>query len=308
MTISKEISSLLDAIRDDRSHGAIELAHRAMAVLKKAAECSQADDADGFLQEQREIVRALKEARPSMAPIRNIAQRMIRIITERTVELEINSLRSFTMSTADEMVADSLRAIGKIAGNTLELTGNGTAIMTHSYSSTVVAALQQVASRRKNIRIVVTGSGSGEDGKETARQLGGYGVPVMLIDDAAAAAHITQAGMLVLGADTVCREGVVNAAGSYQLAVISAAAGVPVYVLCDTLKFDAELTRENVDLEYIKSPQVAGVSGLPPGVTACEYRFDFTPMKMVTGIITEEGILSSFDVAAYIKGLRDSLT
>jgi len=61
---------------------------------------------------------------------------------------------------------------------------------------------------------------------------------------------------------------VVNAAGSYQLAVISAAAGV----------------------------------------TACEYRFDFTPVKLVTGIITEEGILSSSDVAAYIKGLRDSLT
>ncbi len=308
MTISKEIFSLLNAIRDDRSHGAIELARRAMVVLKRAAECSQAGDVEEFLQEQRKVVGALVQARPSMAPIRNVARRMIRAITERAGEMDVNSIRSLTVSIADEMLAESLRVIEKIAENTLELTGDGIIIMTHSYSSTVMAALRKVALRRENIMILVTRSGSGETGMETARQLGGYGAPVMLIDDAAAAVHIPRAGMLVLGADTVCPEGVINATGSYQLAVISAAAGVPVYVLCDTLKFDAELTRENVDLEYIESPQVAGVSGLPPGVTACEYRFDFTPMEMVTGIITEERILLSSDVPAYIKGLGGSLT
>jgi len=304
MTISKEIFSLLDAIRDDRSHGAIELARRAMVVLKRAAECSQAGGVEEFLQEQREVVGALVQARPSMAPVRNVANRMMRTIKERAGDMDVNSIRSLTVSMADEMVSDSLRAIEKIAEYTLKLTGDSITIMTHSYSSTVVAALREVSSRRENIRIVVTRSGSGEDGIETARQLGGCGVPVKLIDDAAAAVHILQAGMLVLGADTVCPEGVINATGSYQLAVISAAAGVPVYVLCDTLKFDAELTRENVDLEYIELPHGAGV----PGVSTCEYRFDFTPIEMVTGIITEEGILLSSDVPVYIKGLGDSLT
>ena len=308
MTISKEITSLLNAIRDDCSHGATELARQALTVIKKVAERSQAGSVEELLQEQREVIEVLKETRPSMAPIRNVANRMMRTIDERAVGLEMDSLRNFIVSMADEMVSDSVRVIEKIAENTLELTGDGIIMLTHSYSSTVVAAFREVAARRENIRIVVTRSGSGEAGIETARQLGGYGVTVMLIDDTAAAVHIPQADMVVLGADTVCSEGVVNATGSYQLAVISAAAGVPVYVLCDTLKFDAELTRENVDLEYVESPQVAGVSGIPPGVTACEYRFDFTPMELATGIITEERILTPSDVLAYIKCLKDSLT
>ncbi len=237
-----------------------------------------------------------------MAPIRNVANRLMKAVSDRAGEPDVRSLRDFMASKADEMVADTRQAVVRIARNTLGLVADGTTIMTHSYSSTVVAALQEVNSRRRGIRVVVTWSGPDGTGEETARQLGGFGIPVTLIDDTAAAVHMPSVNILMLGADTVCADGVVNAIGSCQLAVVSAATRVPVYVLCDSLKFDPELVREDADLEDGEP------SGLPAGVATSNPRFDFTPLELVTGIVTEDGVLSSSDITAYLKDMWDSLT
>lgn len=55
MTITPGILSLIDQIKNDRIHGASELARQAAGVLKTAAERSQARDIDGFLKEQRVV-------------------------------------------------------------------------------------------------------------------------------------------------------------------------------------------------------------------------------------------------------------
>jgi len=295
-------------IQDDRSHGAIELARRALVIMRTATEHSQADDFERFLHEQRGVVQVLILARPSMAPIRNVANRLMKALSDRAGEPDVRSLRDFMASKADEMVADTRQAVVRIARNTLGLVADGTTIMTHSYSSTVVAALQEVSSQRRGIRVVVTRSGPGRAGEKTARQLDGFGIPVTLIDDTAAAVHMPSVNILMLGADTVCADGVVNGIGSYQLAVVSAATRVPVYVLCDSLKFDPELVREDADLENGEPSEVFEPSGLPAGVAISNPRFDFTPLELVTGIVTEDGVLPLSDITAYLKDMWDSLT
>ncbi len=308
MPICEEIARLVGEIQDDRSHGAIELARRALVILRTAAEHSQADDVERFLHEQRGVVQVLILARPSMAPIRNVANRLIKALSDRAGEPDVRSLRDFMVSKADEMIADTRQAVVRIARNTLDLVADGTTIMTHSYSSTVVAALQEVSSQRRGIRVVVTRSGPGRTGEKTARQLDGFGIPVTLIDDTAAAVHLPSVNILMLGADTVCADGVVNGIGSYQLAVVSATTRVPVYVLCDSLKFDPELVREDADLEDGESSEVFEPSGLPAGVAISNPRFDFTPLELVTGIVIEDGTLPSSDITVYLKDMWDSLT
>ena len=308
MPIREDIARLVDDIQDDRSHGAIELARRALVVLKTAAEHSQADDIDRFLHEQRGVVQVLTLTRLSMAPIRNVANRLMEVVSDRVGELDVRALRDFMVSKADEMVADTRQAVVRIARNTTGLVADGATIMTHSYSSTVVAALREVSSERRGIRVVVTRSGPGRTGEETARQLGGFGIPVTLIDDTATAVHMPSVSILMLGADTVCADGVVNGIGSYQLAVVSAAIRVPVYVLCDSLKFDPELTREDADLEDEEPSETFEPSGLPAGVVVNNPRFDFTPLDLVTGIVTEDGVLSTADVVAHLKDMCDGLT
>ena len=60
MSISPDIVVLIDEIRDDRVHGASQLARQAVSVLKIAAELSQVSNVEQFLQEQKEDFQALK--------------------------------------------------------------------------------------------------------------------------------------------------------------------------------------------------------------------------------------------------------
>jgi len=305
MPVSAEVSRLVNEIRDDRSHGAIELARQALVVLKTAAKRSLAADVDRFLHEQRGVVQALALSRPSMAPVGNAASRLLEAVEEQAGQCDVKSLREFTAAKADETITDSLSAVAKIARNVLELIADGAVVMTHSYSSTVVAALHEASSARKDVRVLATRSGPGGVGQQTARQLAGFGIPVTLVEDAAVALHVSSASVVLLGADTVCVDGVVNGIGSYQLALLSDVAGVPVYVLCDTLKFAPELIGRDVDLEDTEPPQVEDPAGLPPGSVVSSPRFDLTSLELITAIVTETGVLLPSDVATHLLELRD---
>jgi translation initiation factor eIF-2B subunit delta len=172
--------------------------------------------------------------------------------------------------------------------------------MTHSYSSTVVAMLKRAFIKHPNIEVVTTRSGPGSSGETTARELGGCGIPVTLIDDTAVGLYISSVNKAVIGADRICADGkVINGVGSYLLAIAAQRAGIPFYVLCESLKFDPGLKGEEVDLEE-KEPSVEP-GRLPPGVRVKSPGFDITPLELVTGIITEKGLLSAEQVIDYVK-------
>ena len=152
MNISPEIISLIDEIKNDKVHGASERARQAAKVLKVAAERSQADSAKAFLLEQRGVGKGLMSARPAMAPIFNIVSGLLSKITGRAGRMDLDSARRFTLSRVDEAVSSSLRATAQIAERGAELIGNGDRIMTHSYSSTVLAMLEAAFSKQRALK------------------------------------------------------------------------------------------------------------------------------------------------------------
>ena len=77
MTISPEISRLIDEIREDKTHGAGELSRQALNALKTAAGASHAANAEDLRREQEEIGSCLMSVRPSMAPVGNAVARLL---------------------------------------------------------------------------------------------------------------------------------------------------------------------------------------------------------------------------------------
>jgi len=291
MNINPETIRLIDEIRNDKIHGASQLAQQAANILKVAAEHSQADSVEQFLLEQKEIGQRLMSARPAMAPVFNIVSRLLSIIAEKSTETDLDSIKQLAMAKADEVIRDSLQAIAQIAKYGLRLIDDGDRIMTHSYSSTVVAALKRAFTKHRNIQVITTRSGPGRTGERIAQQLGLYGIPVTLIDDVAMGLYIPTVNKVMVGADRVCADGkVVNGIGTYQLALAAERASVPFYVLCETLKFDSRLRGDEVDLEEKDPSEVVGPGKLPPAVKVKNPYFDITPLELVTGIVTENGL------------------
>ena len=302
MNINPEIINLIDEIKNDKTHGASQLARQAASVLKVAAERSQAKSTDEFWLEQKEIGQRLMSARPAMAPVFNIVAHLLDVISGKVVEMELDSVRHFAISRADEVVGDSLQAIAQIAQYGSELITDGDKIMTHSYSSTVVAMLKAAFTKHRNIEVITTRSGSGRSGEIIARELGLYGMTVTFIDDAAMGLYLSTVNKVVVGADRICADGsLVNGIGTYQLALAGKKASIPLYVLGETLKFDPRLSSGEVDLEEKEPSEVIEPGRLPPEVRVKNPHFDITPLELITGIVTENGLLTPGEVISYVQ-------
>jgi eIF-2B alpha/beta/delta-like uncharacterized protein len=299
--VRPEIISLIDEIRNDRVHGASQLARQAANVLRQTAESSRADTVDQFLLEQREVGKRLMLARPAMAPVFNIIARLLKAISDKSAAMGLPSIRRFTISEADALTQESLQAVAQIARYGSELTAGNDKVLTHSYSSTVMAVLKGAFTKHRNIEVITTRSGPGHTGERIAQELGHCGIPVTFIDDTAIGLYITTVDKVMVGADRICTDGeVVNGIGTYPLALAARTAGIPFYVFCETLKFDHKLKGGGIDLEEKETSEVVQPERLPAEVKVQNPYFDITPLELVTGIVTENGLLEPQEVIDYL--------
>ncbi len=285
-----EVRALVRGIREDRRHGAAELAERALLALRLVAESSPAAGAEALLAELKEAGRALAGARPTMVAIAAAVRRFLQAVAVRAGEVPPAELRRLAVACAEETTRRLHTAAEKIAVHAGGLLPPGAVVMAHSYSSTVLAALRYLHGRGKVGRVVVTRAGAGRTGLALAGELAGAGVPVWLIDDTAVALFLPGVVAVFLGADAVYPDGVVNGVGSLQVAVLAARQGVPVYVLADTFKLAPRPAGE-MALEEGDPVEVAGGVPLPAGVVVSNPRFDVTPPGLITALVTEEGAL-----------------
>ena len=300
MNINPEIISLIDEIRNDKTQGAGQLARQALEVLRTAAERSQAESTQSFVMEQNEIGLRLISIRPAMTPIYNMVSRMLGAITSTAIDLD--SIRQLTISRAAELMSGSLEALALIARHGSELIADNERIMTHSYSSTVVAVLKEAGTRHKGIEVTITRSGPGRSGERIAQELGLLGIPLTFIDDTAVGVYLPAVNRVMVGADRVCADGgVVNGAGTYQLALASKVANTPFCVLCETLKFDPRLRSNEIDLEEREPSEVVEPVRLPPGVRIKNPHFDITPLALINAVVTENGLLATTEVISYLR-------
>ena len=114
--------------------------------------------------------------------------------------------------------------------------------------------------------------------------------------------YISRVNKVLVGADRICADGkIINGIGTYQLALAAERAGVPFYVLCETLKFDPRLRGDEVELEEKEVSEVVEPGILPPEVEVKNPYFDVTPLELVTDIVTENGLLTPQEVIDYIE-------
>jgi len=286
---------MIEGIRSDGNHSASQLARLSLDVMRQAAESSIAADVSLFLAEQNEIGHRLTDTRPAIAPLYNVVRKLREDITAAAPERDLPSLKYYAALRAERLIEDSARALARIAQYGAGLINEGDTVMTYSYSSTVIAVLKK-ASAKHHIKVIVPRSGYGSSGLIAARKLAGYKLPVTLIDDTDVCRYIASADKVIVGADRICADSkLVNAIGTAQLAMLAEACGVPVYVLCEKLKFDFRISSYQVDLEEGVTPEELRYS--PRSVNIGNPAYDITPLKPVTGIVTEEGLFRPQEIA-----------
>jgi ribose 1,5-bisphosphate isomerase len=294
MDIPKDIETQIEGIKKNTTDGASELARQAILVMKAAAETSETEKAGDFLLEQKEVARLLIAARRTMAPIPNIITRYLREIIREDRKDDLESMKRQAVSLAEDMHRDSVNAVSQIVNSVSELVENKDVILTHSYSSTVVAAIKKIAEQKRGIKVIVTKSGTGRYGERTSRELAEASIPVLYIDDTAVGAYISGVSKVLVGADRITADGkLINGAGTYTVAAAAKVNNIPVYVLCETLKFDFSTSSKKVNLEERVNEGLVEEGIFPPEVTTSNPTFDITPLDFITAIVSENGVVTA---------------
>lgn len=145
--------------------------------------------------------------------------------------------------------------------------------------------------------------------KLTAWELQQENIPCTLITDNAGG-HLMQKGMVdmvIVGTDRTTHTGdVANKIGTYLKALAAKDNDIPFYVALPSSTFDWELDDgHKIPIEERSGKEITDVSGLTkdgnlttvrltaPGTKTLNYSFDITPARLVTGLITERGVVEA---------------
>lgn len=133
----------------------------------------------------------------------------------------------------------------------------------------------------------------------TAWELRENGIPVVLICDSMAATVMRDGGIdaVFVGADRIAANGdVANKIGTYSLALVAKAHGTPFYVAAPRSTFDLSLgTGDEIPIEERDPREITtgfGRRTAPEGIEVYNPAFDVTPAELISGIVTENGVIS----------------
>ena len=285
----EEFEKRIAAVREDREHGSRWLAREAIAILHDIA-TSPIYEEDQRLELLRQAGSELARARPAMFALTGA---VIRILGASEKPEEIGRAAEKLLHTYD-------RSIERITGYARPLL-SGT-LMTHSLSGTVLEALAACASGIEQM-IVLEGRPRYE-GREVALALRKAGIATTLITDAQADIFLPRCHAVVVGADSILANGdILNKAGTALLAWAARGHRIPLYALCETLKIAAySWTGDFAQLEEKEAEEVWEHS--PSDITIHNFYFDHTPARLVTKVITEQGVLSKQDIRQIATDLR----
>lgn len=285
--INKASRAAIRQIACDNTAGAAEILLRAADVyslLEEEGSNSECSSVEHAMRSVMEASVALIEAQPAMTPLARLASAAIEAATGCSRKDEtLNRVRTAAQSFAIRATRSGEAASAHAA----ELVPDGSRVLTHSRSSTVLLAVKLALKAGKHLTVTATESRPMMEGRTLAAELSREGINVMLIADAAAAQGIEQADFVLLGADRVTTSNVVNKIGTRLIALAARESGKPVHVVCDTSKFIG--STEGFQNERRRQDGFELWSDAPDGIEVLNTYFETTPLSLFKSIITEHG-------------------
>jgi ribose 1,5-bisphosphate isomerase len=285
----EEIEQRLAAVCNDRDHGSRWVVREAVSIMYDLASDTTSPIGD-TMQRLHNTAQKLVQSHPAMAALAGAVRRL-----EETSEspTDIATKASGLLQEIDHATEHITAYARPLLRGTL---------MTHSMSGTILDVI--VACKAQIEHVIVLEGRPRYEGRNMAQLLAEQrSFAVTLITDAQADIFLPQCEALVVGADTVFANGdVINKAGTALLAWAAQGHKVPLYVLCETLKFSP--LNWVSDLAQLEEKDAEEVMDQPiKGVTVRNFYFDRTSSHLITKLITDRGSISPEEVKQMVSPL-----
>ena len=298
-----DYNDVADAIKTLVVRGAPAIGVSGAFGMALAALQSSSKTIEGLLFDLEKAKKILFETRPTAINLSWALEKIMEIAKQGKT---VSEVKDAVIAKAKQMAEEDIKTnkeMGKIGA---ELFQDNDTIMTHcnagalatvSYG-TALGVIRATKESGKNIKVIATETRPVQQGSRlTAFELKHDGIDVTLIPDTAVG--YTMANGLVngviVGADRILRTGhVFNKIGTYQVATMAKQHNIPFYVAAPLSTFDLESRHEDVTIEQRSASEVTGIGDkktAPDGIDVINPAFDITPPELISGIITENGVV-----------------
>ena len=268
------LEKVVENIKSVKIQGAKEIAIYALKFLRSF--CKK----NGFKLKFEVAAMILVRSRPTAVVLHNCIEILMKNRNLKTIDNLIKRLETST---------------GKIAKNGGKLIKNNDTIMTHCHSGEAMAVIKRAWKGGKRISVIATLTKPLEQGIRTVKELAKEKIPVTLITDNAIGYFMKDVDAVLLGADALRKQGVVNKIGTSLLALVTKRYRKPFYVAANILKLDR---RRKFTIEERPANEVYDDL---KGVKIRNPAFDVTSWDLVGAVITENGIFIPKKIVSMIK-------
>ena len=309
----RDYQTVARAIRELRVRGAPAIGVTAAMGVALGAQSLRASGYDEFATGVTGICEHLAASRPTAVNLFWAIERMKRTLAglrgQPVVEIK-RRLVEESQRILDEDIAMN-RALGRHGaalvrdGQTILTHCNAGALATAGYG-TALGVVRAAWEQGKKIHVLADETRPVLQGARlTVWELMQDQIPVTLITDSMAGA-LMRRGLIhlcLVGADRIAANGdVANKIGTYSVAVLARAHGLPFYVAAPYSTIDlATPSGDQITIEQRKPEEVTSICGGPPvaplGADVLNPAFDVTPAELVTAIITERGVFKPGELA-----------
>jgi methylthioribose-1-phosphate isomerase len=301
----KNYEEVADAIRNMIVRGAPAIGVTAAMGIALGVRDATAKDQAELKREMDGVCDALAKTRPTAVnlfwAIRRMKEKFEQISSQPVANIQQALIAEAQRMLAEDIAANE--AMGKHGAVLLPASGgvlthcNAGALATCGYG-TALGVIRAAIDSGKKLHVFADETRPFLQGSRlTAWELMKDGIPTTIIADNMAGAMMRQGKIksVVVGADRIAANGdVANKIGTYSVAVLAKAHGIPFYVAAplSTVDFNTP-DGSGIPIEQRSPREVTHMAGkqiAPDGVPVENPAFDVTPHEYIAGIITERGV------------------
>lgn len=304
----RDYLDVASAIKTLKVRGAPAIGVSAAFGVVLGIQDSRAGSYEAFRSELDAVIAALGATRPTAVNLFWALERMRRT-ADAHGNRDLDHIKAMLTSEALAIQTEDAAMCRHIGLHGAALIEPGQTILTHcnagalatAGSGTALSVIYQAHRDGKRVRVFADETRPVLQGARlTAWELLQEGIDVTLICDSMAAQVMKENRIdcVIVGADRIAANGdVANKIGTYGVAVLARAHGIPMYVAAPYSTIDLSIaTGADIPIEQRNPVEVTegfGRRTAPQGVQVYNPAFDVTPADLITAVITERGIARS---------------
>jgi translation initiation factor eIF-2B subunit alpha len=283
-----------------KAHPDVPIAMGVMTALTKAISESKAMTMFHLYNDLETAIDALCKVNNSIA-VQTLCDLFKKYVTRTWADLQnFSLLKEKLIKRGEQFQANAIASNTKIAKYGASFIRDGMKVLTHGYSTVVIALLSAAEEQGKRFSVYVIESKVHKC--KTAEILIQRKIPVTIIADNAVAYLMSDMDLILFGANHVVENGgVLNEVGTYTISIVAKAFRKPVYVAAQSFKFtrklypldQKEITNNETPFNSVPEDEsIVQLKKAYPDLQVLRPELDYTPPSFLTLLFTDLGVLT----------------